>query len=156
MFSATRFDEAQDRLVDAWHTEHGAQSCQQQHSSPWSRTDDGAPLRSAREGCWIPRRFDTAVFVIVDAMRYDFAAPDAPLDEHTKAFRGHLPVIGEYLQNEASNSRLMRFVADGPTTTLQRLEGMTTGSLPTFIKVASNFNSGAFPPPPLYMYPGCP
>jgi hypothetical protein len=48
----------------------------------------------AVDGCWVPRRFDTAVFVIIDAMRFDFAAPDAPVDAHTKAFRGHLPVIG--------------------------------------------------------------
>ena len=52
-------------------------------------------------------------------------------------------IAGQYLEQEPSNSRLDRFIADGPTTTLQRLEGMTTGSLPTFIKVASNFNSGA-------------
>ena len=34
----------------------------------------------AVDGCWVPRRFDTAVFVIIDAMRFDFAAPDAPVD----------------------------------------------------------------------------
>lgn len=33
----------------------------------------------------------------------------------------------------------MRFMADAPTTTLQRLKGITTGSLPTFIDVGSNF-----------------
>lgn len=33
----------------------------------------------------------------------------------------------------------MKFVADAPTTTLQRLKGITTGSLPTFIDVGSNF-----------------
>jgi GPI ethanolamine phosphate transferase 3 subunit O len=35
----------------------------------------------------------------------------------------------------------MNFVADPPTTTLQRLKGMTTGSLPTFIDIGSNFAS---------------
>lgn len=33
----------------------------------------------------------------------------------------------------------MKFLADPPTTTLQRLKGMTTGSLPTFIDMGSNF-----------------
>lgn len=33
----------------------------------------------------------------------------------------------------------MKLVADAPTTTLQRLKGITTGSLPTFIDVGSNF-----------------
>ena len=34
-----------------------------------------------------------------------------------------------------------RFLADPPTTTMQRLKGLTTGSLPTFIDMASNFGS---------------
>lgn len=33
----------------------------------------------------------------------------------------------------------MKFIADAPTTTLQRLKGITTGSLPTFIDIGSNF-----------------
>ena len=98
---------------------------------------------TATAGCWMPRRFDTAVFVIIDALRYDFAAPDAQVDEHSKAYRGHRPVIGQFLDQQSRNSRLYRFIADGPTTTLQRLKGLTTGSLPTFIDVSSNFNSDA-------------
>jgi phosphatidylinositol glycan class O len=35
----------------------------------------------------------------------------------------------------------MKFHADPPTTTLQRLKGITTGSLPTFIDMGSNFAS---------------
>ena len=34
-----------------------------------------------------------------------------------------------------------RFLADPPTTTMQRLKGLTTGSLPTFIDVSANFAS---------------
>ena len=29
-------------------------------------------------GCWLPRRFDTAVVIVIDALRYDFAAPVCP------------------------------------------------------------------------------
>ncbi|CAB4064202.1 PIGO [Lepeophtheirus salmonis] len=36
---------------------------------------------------------------------------------------------------------LMEALADPPTTTLQRLKGLTTGSLPTFIDASSNFGS---------------
>ena len=100
-------------------------------------------VSTAAAGCWMPRRFDTAVFVIIDALRYDFAAPDAQVDEHSKMYRGHLPVVGQYLEQQPRNARLYRFIADGPTTTLQRLKGLTTGSLPTFIDVGSNFNSDA-------------
>lgn len=35
----------------------------------------------------------------------------------------------------------IRFIADPPTTTMQRIKGLTTGSLPTFIDQTSNFNS---------------
>lgn len=33
----------------------------------------------------------------------------------------------------------MHFHADAPTTTMQRLKALTTGSLPTFIDIGSNF-----------------
>ena len=94
-------------------------------------------------GCWLPRRFDTAVIIVIDALRYDFAAPDVPVDQQSAHFRGHMPAVAEALDKEPRNSRLYRFIADGPTTTMQRLKGLTTGSLPTFIDVSSNFNSAA-------------
>lgn len=37
------------------------------------------------------------------------------------------------------NTRFKKLIADAPTTTLQRLKGITTGSLPTFIDIGSNF-----------------
>lgn len=40
------------------------------------------------------------------------------------------------------NTRFMKLMADAPTTTLQRLKGITTGSLPTFIDIGSNFATG--------------
>ncbi|ROT72865.1 hypothetical protein C7M84_008726 [Penaeus vannamei] len=36
---------------------------------------------------------------------------------------------------------LVPFIADAPTTTMQRLKGLTTGSLPTFIDASQNFAS---------------
>lgn len=50
-----------------------------------------------------------------------------------------MPIINELMKFHSDNARFMKFVADPPTTTLQRLKGMTTGSLPTFIDVGSNF-----------------
>lgn len=43
------------------------------------------------------------------------------------------------LTQHPNNTRLLKFIADAPTTTLQRLKGITTGSLPTFIDIGSNF-----------------
>lgn len=47
----------------------------------------------------------------------------------------------ELLLRQEDKTRLLKFIADPPTTTLQRLKGMMTGSLPTFIDVGSNFAS---------------
>lgn len=82
------------------------------------------------------------VLLIVDALKYEFAEwydDDVSMSSY---HRNKLPVIHELLQKQPSHSRLYKFVADPPTTTMQRLKGMTTGSLPTFIEVSSNFASG--------------
>lgn len=42
-------------------------------------------------------------------------------------------------QKSPQQAVLLPFIADPPTTTLQRLKGLTTGSLPTFIEAGSNF-----------------
>jgi len=79
------------------------------------------------------------VLLIVDALKYEFAEwyeDDASMSSY---HRNKLPIIHELLQRHPSNSRLYKFIADPPTTTMQRLKGLTTGSLPTFIEVGSNF-----------------
>ncbi|XP_003703106.1 phosphatidylinositol glycan anchor biosynthesis class O [Megachile rotundata] len=80
------------------------------------------------------------VLLVVDALKYDFAHW---YDENstTSYYRNKLPVIHELLQNQPMHSRLYKFMADPPTTTMQRLKGLTTGSLPTFIDIGSNFAS---------------
>lgn len=45
----------------------------------------------------------------------------------------------ETSRQEPQNAFLRPFIADPPTTTLQRLKGLTTGTLPTFIDAGSNF-----------------
>lgn len=50
-----------------------------------------------------------------------------------------LPIMNDLLEKQPNHARLLRFKADPPTTTMQRLKGLTTGSLPTFIDVGSNF-----------------
>lgn len=55
------------------------------------------------------------------------------------AYENKLPVFNEMLTKYPHNTRFKKLIADAPTTTLQRLKGITTGSLPTFIDVGSNF-----------------
>lgn len=54
-------------------------------------------------------------------------------------YENNLPVFKRLLVQQPQHSRFMKLVADAPTTTLQRLKGITTGSLPTFIDIGSNF-----------------
>lgn len=96
--------------------------------------------------CWMDKRFEKIVIVVIDSLRIDFAQFDAHLPpEHTPFYRNKLPIIHELLSSppEESDAHIFRFIADPPTTTMQRLKGLTTGSLPTFIDAGANFASSA-------------
>lgn len=92
--------------------------------------------------CWMPRRFSRAVVVVIDALRFDFAKYD-PGNTNPKPYENKLEVIHQNVVSKPQHARLFRFRADPPTTTMQRIKGMTTGTLPTFIDVGSNFASTA-------------
>ncbi|KAF3041604.1 mannose-ethanolamine phosphotransferase gpi13 [Didymella heteroderae] len=113
----------------------------------------------AGRGCWHPKTYDKAIVVIVDALRYDFTVPfDAQfepvnLEEQgdraqaasseknvaPRHFHNAIPVFYETAKQSPENAFLLPFIADPPTTTLQRLKGLTTGTLPTFVDAGSNF-----------------
>lgn len=96
-------------------------------------------------GCWTPKSFDKAIIVVIDALRYDFTIPWEPQSgseegaQAARHFHNALPVLYETAVNSPANAFLRPFIADPPTTTLQRLKGLTTGTLPTFIDAGSNF-----------------
>ncbi|OJJ81894.1 mannose-ethanolamine phosphotransferase GPI13 [Aspergillus glaucus CBS 516.65] len=93
------------------------------------------------KGCWHQKSFDKAIVIIIDALRYDFTVPFAPSVESEQAhlFHNNIPVLYETAVNEPEKAFLLPFIADPPTTTLQRLKGLTTGTLPTFVDAGSNF-----------------
>ncbi|KAI6830318.1 hypothetical protein KC340_g2731 [Hortaea werneckii] len=101
----------------------------------------GYTAGSVGRGCWHPKGFDKAVVIVVDALRYDFTVPfqPKPSDEQPHYFHNALPVLYETSVQQPNNAFLRPFIADPPTTTLQRLKGLTTGTLPTFIDAGSNF-----------------
>ncbi|KAJ5570219.1 uncharacterized protein N7459_009649 [Penicillium hispanicum] len=92
-------------------------------------------------GCWHEKSFDKAIVIIIDALRYDFTVPFVPGGESETAhlFHDNIPVLYETAVKSPANAFLLPFIADPPTTTLQRLKGLTTGTLPTFIDAGSNF-----------------
>jgi phosphatidylinositol glycan class O len=96
---------------------------------------------SPDDGCWHPKSFDKAVVIIVDALRYDFTVPWSPKhpQQASQHFHNALPIFWDIAVAEPENAFLLPFIADPPTTTLQRLKGLTTGTLPTFIDAGSNF-----------------
>ena len=83
-------------------------------------------------GCWLNRRVDTLVILVVDALRFDFARYELPQS------------IGARIDvKNTTSSQLLQFVADPPTVTMQRLKGLTTGGLPTFADISGNFGGAA-------------
>ncbi|CAB4253003.1 similar to Saccharomyces cerevisiae YLL031C GPI13 ER membrane localized phosphoryltransferase [Maudiozyma barnettii] len=88
--------------------------------------------------------FNKAVILIVDALRFDFVIP-VESDTANQYYHNNFPVLYDHFVQSnggtsSDSSILLKFIADPPTTTLQRLKGLTTGSLPTFIDAGSNFN----------------
>ncbi|KAK5107559.1 hypothetical protein LTR62_001002 [Meristemomyces frigidus] len=107
-------------------------------------TDIGSTYSSGRtreEGCWHPKTFGKAVVILVDALRYDFTVPFQPKpgDEQPHHFHNALPFLYDISVEQPNNAFLRPFIADPPTTTLQRLKGLTTGTLPVLIDAGSNF-----------------
>lgn len=69
-----------------------------------------------------------AVILIIDALRYDFALYNTSVEEQDALpYQNKLKVIHEALENSPQHGALFRFVADPPTTTMQRLKALTTG-----------------------------
>ncbi|XP_052099018.1 GPI ethanolamine phosphate transferase 3-like [Mytilus californianus] len=91
------------------------------------------------KGCWMHVRYKKAIIIVIDALRYDFASFDSTANDSIP-YKNRLNFIKNSLM-KPNNAKLYKFIADPPTTTLQRLKGLTTGSLPTFVDAGSNFAS---------------
>ena len=99
------------------------------------------------------KQFNKAIILFVDALRFDFA-----FTNKNSSING-LKTIEKLLQFEPSHAKLFKFIADvykavlfsfffkiinflkPPTTTMQRIKGLMSGTLPTFIDAGANFNS---------------
>ncbi|POY69885.1 hypothetical protein BMF94_7113, partial [Rhodotorula taiwanensis] len=88
--------------------------------------------------CSLEPTHQKLVFLVVDALRADFVLP-VEAERANPFYSNHIPLPSRLAQSAPAHSFLAHFIADAPTTTLQRLKGMATGSLPTFIDAGSNF-----------------
>lgn len=90
--------------------------------------------------CSLPPTHSKMVLLVVDALRADFVLPvSANPSPSSHYYTNHISLPYELTSQRPTHSFLSHFIADAPTTTLQRLKGLTTGSLPTFIDAGSNF-----------------
>jgi phosphatidylinositol glycan class O len=92
--------------------------------------------------CTLPARHARVVLLIIDALRFDFISPDPPTPESAHHHRV-LTLPAELTASSPENSVIFDAYADPPTTTLQRIKGLVTGSLPTFIDMGSNFGGAS-------------
>lgn len=85
--------------------------------------------------------FKRTVIILIDALRFDFvlniSEPSNPY------FLNQFPLLHQLYETQPQSSLLYQFRADPPTTTMQRVKGIMTGSLPTFIDAGANFASSA-------------
>ena len=77
----------------------------------WSLLSSGTA--GTRSGCWMPRQVDSAIIVVVDALRFDFALYNLP-----KSFGSRLRYDEHNKIETNSTSNLFQFVADPPTVTM--------------------------------------
>ncbi|CAG9467422.1 unnamed protein product [Pedinophyceae sp. YPF-701] len=114
-------------------------------SDPRERHADGpassGPATEFNDGCWAPRPFRRAVLVVVDALRYDMVV--APTGAPPRSHQGTMPFTRSLLSRPNGAARAWRFVADPPTTTSQRVKGLATGGLPTFIDIGTSLTAGS-------------
>ncbi|KAI8994493.1 hypothetical protein BDB01DRAFT_772999 [Pilobolus umbonatus] len=110
--------------------------------SSWERFPIEQPLQNTTYPT-IPSNtpFKRTLIVVIDALRFDFLLNIS--DPTEVYYHNKLPIIQELYHTQPQSSLLFQFRADPPTTTMQRIKGLMTGSLPTFIDAGSNFASSA-------------
>ncbi|KAH7886549.1 hypothetical protein F5I97DRAFT_1004935 [Phlebopus sp. FC_14] len=83
-----------------------------------------------------------AIVLIIDALRYDFISPSPP--SPSSPYHHHILTLPyELTSAHPERSFIFNAYADPPTTTLQRIKGLTTGSLPTFVDAGESFGGSA-------------
>jgi len=101
-------------------------------SAPYT-TENPSPL---------PLTHSKAVILIIDALRTDFISPHHPVPP-SPYHHGILTLPAELTVAHPAHSLIFNAFSDPPTTTMQRIKGITTGSLPTFVDAGANFASTA-------------
>jgi phosphatidylinositol glycan class O len=92
--------------------------------------------------CTLPPTHRRAVLLIIDSLRFDFLTLDPP-SPPSPFHHNVLTLPRELTAAHPERSLLFNAYADPPTATLQRIKALTTGSLPTFVDIGSNFGGSS-------------
>ncbi|XP_015593772.1 GPI ethanolamine phosphate transferase 3 isoform X2 [Cephus cinctus] len=119
-----------------------------------SRTERGECIHCENSGdCDLKRVLETSaigvnicpkprarvILLVVDALKYEFVNWQDDANAESSYYKNKMPIVNELIQKYPLHTRLYKFIADPPTTTMQRLKGLMTGTLPTFVDISSNF-----------------
>lgn len=100
-------------------------------------------------------RYSKLVLFVLDAMRYDFMLDikDQNISESSllkgdsivfpieeQVYHHCMPIFEKCRKEYPERSFMAPFIADPPTTSLQRISGIISGTLPTFLEAAFNFD----------------
>ncbi|KAJ6475810.1 hypothetical protein C8R47DRAFT_1021326 [Mycena vitilis] len=92
--------------------------------------------------CTLTPTHKRAVFIVIDALRFDFVSPEPPIPA-SPFHHDILTLPRELTAASPRNSFLFNAYSDPPTSTLQRIKALTTGSLPTFVDIGNNFGGSS-------------
>jgi len=133
-----------DEIHQAKVSEPAQEVCMQCDSGNLERNGvDGICKAGPSRECWTKPAIKRAIIIIIDALRFDFMAPSSNFAGDRQPWMDKLRVLQQLAEEERSSARIFKFVADPPTTTLQRLKGLTTGGLPTFVDIGHSFGAPA-------------
>lgn len=116
-------------------------NCSDVSESPCFTGQSNPYQNQSNSHCWTRPAVDRLVIIVLDALRFDFVAPSTFFKE-SKPWMDKLRVL-QKLASTKTSARIFKAIADPPTTSLQRLKGLTTGGLPTFIDVGNSFGAPA-------------
>ena len=92
--------------------------------------------------CTLPPTHKRAIFHIIDSLHFGFLSLHPP-QPHSPYHHNILTLPRELTTKQPRNSFLVNAHADPQTTTLQRIRGLVTGSLPTFVDIGYNFGGAS-------------
>ena len=82
--------------------------------------------------------YQRAIIIIIDGWRYDFVHQTK---ETRNFYSNKMKFLQSMIKDSKENAKLFKFIADPPTTTMQRLKGLTTGKFWMFPDVPASLES---------------